>query len=205
MATVKPTRMELLRIRKQIALAEKGHALLKEKRDALVMEFFDSVRYAKQKREELEKNIDNAYRTLAKLEAVMGKIAVESASLAVNPSISITASTTNIMGAVIPKIHMEEEEKTMPEYGLYDSSVLLDETVSTFRKILKQAIELAEAEEKVKILAEDIKKTKRRVNALEYIVLVNLRNTAKYIEFRLEELGRENFFRLKKVKSKLGK
>ncbi len=198
---VHPTRSELLAMKKRTKLAEKGHKLLKEKRDVLVVEFFNIVKDAKTITGELTESIKTSYEKLIRTEAVMGPSEVESIASGVEEIGEVRIEEKNIMGVHVPKLEVEIPKAKMT-YGPALTSPVLDETMDNFGESLRKIIEYVEVGESARRLSEEIKKTKRRVNALEYIVLPRLDNTQKYIQMRLDELERENFFRLKTIKRK---
>lgn len=198
---VHPTRMELLEIKKRAKLAKKGHHMLKEKRDALVMEFFEVVKKAKGTREKLGQLMEEGYSDIIRAQALIGTSQVKSAALGRPESIAVDISLNNIMGVKVPKIAVEKSETEKIEVTPLTSEFVVS-AIEKWEEIVEQIMILAEIEETVRRLAEEIKKTKRRVNALEYILLPQLSATQRYIRMRLEEMERENFFRLKTVKKK---
>ena len=200
---VTPTRMELFQLKKRVKLAEKGHDLLKEKRDALVMEFFKIYEKRNTLRKELKNYLKNAYESLNSALLMLGSKNVTQAADATNKTAEINVARRNIMGVIIPSIKEIETKRHFTErgYALGDSSPTLDNAAKNFEIALKKIIELSEVEGTIKKLAIEIEKTKRRVNALEYIFLPRLKNSIKYIQMRLDEMERENFFRLKRIKN----
>ena len=200
---INPTRMELLKLKDREKLAVKGHSLLKEKRNALIMEFFNILERVKGSRENVEKQLKEAYKDLATAQIVMGDLAVRKASMAVKESVEVDIDSRSIMGVVVPVIESKTTKtRTMVDrgYGFIDTSVKLDEAAKKFEKSIELIIELGEIEKTIILLASEIESTKRRVNALEHIIVPRIENTVKYIDMRLEEMERENFVRLKMIK-----
>jgi len=199
---INPTRMELLKLKDREKLAVKGHSLLKEKRNALIMEFFNILERVKGSRESVEKTLLEAYKDLTAAQIVMGDLAVKKSALSVKESIEVDIDSRSIMGVVVPLMELQTNQRNMVErgYGFLDTSVKLDEAARKFEKSVKLIIELGEIEKTIMLLAGEIESTKRRVNALEHIIIPKLENTVKYIEMRLEEMERENFVRLKMIK-----
>ena len=199
---INPTRMELLKLKDREKLAVKGHSLLKEKRNALIMEFFNILERVKGSREDVEKTLQEAYKDLTAAQIVMGDLAVKKSAMSVKESVEVDIDSRSVMGVVVPVIDSDIHQRTMVErgYGFLDTSVKLDEAAHKFEESIKLIIELGEIEKTIILLAGEIESTKRRVNALEHIIIPKLENTVKYIEMRLEEMERENFVRLKMIK-----
>jgi len=202
---VHPTRMELLEINKRSVLAEKGHKLLKEKRDSLMTEFLKRVDQARDPREALATTMDKAYGDLIRTEALMSSNNVKAIASSTPELEGIGITFRNIMGVKVPRIELSTGEISKERYDLAFTSSKLDEACDDFERALKQVLNLVEIEEAIRRLGEEIKKTKRRVNSLEYIMIPRLINTQRYIEMRLEEMERESFVRLKMVKMKKAK
>jgi len=202
---VNPTRMELLKLKDRVNLATKGHKLLKEKRDALIMEFFNILDRAKGVREKVEEKLGESFADLVVAQTTMGDFAVRKAAMSVQESLDIDVDTRSVMGVNVPVIEHKDIKKSMIErgYGLADTSAKLDEASKGFEEVIELILELSEVEMTVKLLAGEIESTKRRVNALEHIIIPRLENTVKYIEMRLEEMERENFVRLKMIKQSM--
>ncbi len=199
---INPTRMELLKLKDREKLAVKGHSLLKEKRNALIMEFFNILERVKGSREGVEATLQEAYKDLSDAQMVMGDLSVTKSAMSVKESVNVEIESRSVMGVVVPLIESEIGQKNMVQrgYGFLETSVKLDEAASKFEESIKLIIELAEIEKTIMLLAIEIESTKRRVNALEHIIIPKLENTVKYIEMRLEEMERENFVRLKMIK-----
>ena len=204
MATdIKPTRSELLRLKKQIKLAKSGYGLLKKKRDGLILEFFEILKKAKTLREELVSEYKIALEKINIARTLEGDLKVKSIAMAIKdiPDIKLTAK--NIMGVKVPKIEASETKKAFMErgYGIYNSSAI-DEAASAYEKVVEKTIFAAEIETSMRKLLSEIEKTKRRVNALEFFVIPSLEKIKLFIQLRLEEIERENIFRMKRIKAR---
>jgi V/A-type H+-transporting ATPase subunit D len=201
--TITPTRTELIRLRKRVALAQRGHDLLKEKMDALVMEFFEILKRIRGARERALQQLSVAHRSLSVCFAVMGTIETFQASKEARKELQLGVSTRNIMGVVVPSLEVEkiERDALARGYSLHMTSSTMDDASKEFEKALKLLIELAEMEESARALARELEKTKRRVNALEYIIIPRLEGTIKFISMKFDERERENFSRLKRIKA----
>jgi V/A-type H+-transporting ATPase subunit D len=200
---ISPTRMELLKLGRRIKLAEKGHKLLKEKRDALVSEFLDVVQRVHESRDSTNEKLAEAFKNLLMAQAVLGSDAVWQISQVTGQEIKIDVDTMNIMGVKVPMIAIEDVKRSMIDrgYGFADTSSKVDDAARNFEEAIGEVIKLAEVQQSVESLASEVIKTKRRVNALEYIVIPRLKATAIHIRMRLAEMERENFTRLKKIKA----
>jgi V/A-type H+-transporting ATPase subunit D len=198
----KPTRSELLELRKKIKLSEKGYKLLKMKRDSLIMEFFQVLDKAKEIRQRITQKYKIAKDKIAVAEAIEGAVGVKSASLALLEVPSMELATRNVMGIVVPQIDAKSVKKRLDQrgYGIIDTSARIDEAADAFEDLVEDIIIAAEAETTMRKLLDEIEKTKRRVNALEFRVIPDLKGAEAFIRMRLEELERENIFRLKMLK-----
>ena len=205
LANVKPTRMELLKLKRRVKLADRGHKLLKEKRDALVSEFMIIIRQYREARNFAEESLLTAFHNLLMAEVLLGSRDIEQISDITLRDIDIDFSIKNIMGVSIPVLKAYDLVRKVNErgYGFLSTTAKLDDTAKSFEESLSLLLNLAEVEESVRRIAEEIEKTKRRVNALEYIVIPRLKATIKHIEMRMEEIERESFMRLKKIKASL--
>ncbi len=202
---VKPTRMELLKLRKRVKLADKGHRLLKEKRDALISEFMIVIKEYKEARKRVEENLKVAFYNLLMAEVLLGSRDLEQISGITLRDINLDFMTKNIMGVSVPIMKVDNLIRRVHErgYGFLSTNAKLDDAAKKFEESILSIVKLAEIEESVRRIAEEVEKTKRRVNALEYIVIPRLKATIKHIEMRMEEIERESFLRLKKIKASL--
>jgi V/A-type H+-transporting ATPase subunit D len=201
---VKPTRSELISLKRRIALSERGYKILKMKRDGLIIEFFKVLAAAKDSRGDLLKKFEHAGQMMAMANTVEGTIGVKSAAFAVQEVPDITLSSKNIMGVVVPEIESTSVKKTLVErgYGLLGTTSLIDETAGAYEDLVEAIIESAEIETTMKKLLDEIESTKRRVNALEFKVIPELTEARDFIKMRLDEMEREELFRLKKIKAR---
>ena len=200
---VKPTRMELLKLRKRIKLADKGHRLLKEKRDALISEFMVVIKEYREARKNVEENLKIAFYNLLMAEVLLGSRDIEQIAGITLRDIDLDFTTKNIMGVSVPIMKIDNLVRRINErgYGFLSTNAKLDDAAKNFEESLSVIVRLAEVEESVRRIAQEVEKTKRRVNALEYIVIPRLKATIKHIEMRMEEIERESFMRLKKIKA----
>jgi H(+)-transporting ATP synthase, vacuolar type, subunit D len=201
---VKPTRKNLMAIDDRIELSERGHDTLEQKRDGLIMEFMDILDQAQDVRDDLNTDYESAQQTLDMARAMEGDVAVRGAAAALKEHPEITIQSKNIMGVVVPQIESSRVKKTIDQrgYGLLGSSARIDEAADAYEELLETIILAAEVETAMKKMLEEIEKTKRRVNALEFKLLPDLYDNKEYIEQKLEEQEREEIFRLKKIKNK---
>lgn len=203
MEQVKPTRMELMKKKAQIRLAEQGRDLLREKMDALIQEFFKILSTVSDSRDELEMVSQSADQALLIAQATDDLVTLKSAGLATRRSITVDISGKNIMGVPVPVIEKKRVSKSMFErgYGVITTSARIDETAERYEAEIDLLIKLAETETAMRRLGSEIQMNRRRVNALEQIMIPELKNQAKFIKNAIEEREREDLFRLKKVKS----
>ncbi len=201
---IKPTRSELLKLKVQIKLAKSGHSLLKKKRDGLIMEFFELLKTAKTVRVELADSFGVAQSNINKARLVHSDLKLRSLALAIQKDPELKVETKNIMGVRVADIKVDEIKKSMQERGIgaLSSTTQIDNSISSYEVVVEKAIKVAEAETAMKRLLSEIQKTKRRVNALEFNRIPAMDDAKKFITLRLEEMERENVFRLKRIKSK---
>jgi len=202
---VKPTRSELIQLKNRIKLSERGHKLLKMKRDGLILEFFKILNEARNVRTELDASYERSKEKINLASAVNGIIEVRSTAFTAKESPEISLSGKNIMGVVVPKISSTGVRKPMYErgYGIIGTNSYIDEAADSYEVLVEKIIAAAELETAMKRLLDEIEKTKRRVNALEFKIIPELIAAMKYIRFMLEEMERENTFRLKRVKARM--
>jgi V/A-type H+/Na+-transporting ATPase subunit D len=203
---VNPTRMELNRLKKRLKMAERGHKLLKDKRDELIRQFLILVRKNKELREDIEKELSGAFARFLLARAVMPTEILEEALMYPTKKLSLEIHKINIMSVYAPKFTWAEEESTQGEessiypYGFVETTAELDSSIETLSAVLSRLMKLAEVEKAVQLLAEEIEKTRRRVNALEYVLIPKLAETIKYITMKLDENERGALTRLMKIK-----
>lgn len=200
---VNPTRMELARIKKSLAVATKGHRLLKDKRDELMRQFLNIMREAKDLREEVEKGLKAANKSLAIAGSVLQREVINSALLLPKQEVSLEVEKRNIMSVDVPvfKAKMRTtSESDIFSYGYAFTGGDLDFAVSSLASVFPQMLRLSELEKSAEMLAGEIERTRRRVNALEYVMIPDYRDTIKRITMKLDEAERSNTVRLMKVK-----
>ncbi|HHT15331.1 MAG: V-type ATP synthase subunit D [Christensenellales bacterium] len=199
---VNPTRMELTRIKRRLVTAKRGHKLLKDKRDALVRRFIALVRENAALRRRVEESLPQALRRFALASAVMEGTALEGALLYPARKAEVFIGTKNILSVRVPTVSLNEEGlgDTVRPYGYAETSVELDEAISTMADLLPDLLKLAEVEKSCNLLADEIEKTRRRVNALEYVMIPQFEETIRVISMKLDENERSSVVRLMKVK-----
>ena len=202
MPNVKPTRSELLQVNKKIYLANSGYKLLKKKRDGLILEFFKILKKARNARQELSEEYRVALSKINVARAVDSDLQIRSVALSIEQRPQVEIETKNIMGVKIPSLKSGKVEKNLFErgYGILSSTSKIDESAESYERVVEKLISAAEIEITLKRLLNEIEKTKRKVNALEQITIPSLNSDAAYIRFRLEEMERENFSKLKMLK-----
>ncbi|MDF2591069.1 MAG: V-type synthase subunit [Clostridia bacterium] len=202
---VNPTRMELSTLKKRLKTAQRGHKLLKDKQDELMKRFIDMVKKNKEIREAVEKELTLAFKNFLIARAVMSSEMLEEAIMYPTRKIALEVGTKNIMSVNTPVFELvksdNEEEKTSSyPYGFANTSSELDSAIQNLQGVTDRLIELAQVEKSCQLMANEIEKTRRRVNALEYVMIPQLVETVKYITMKLDENERGNRVRLMKVK-----
>lgn len=202
---VNPTRMELSKLKKTLATSTRSHKLLKDKQDELMRQFIIIVKHNNKLRREVEEQLEGSLKDFAMAKAVMSSEFLEEAIVYPKEHISVEVTEKNIMSVSVPimnfKRQLEGDEGSIYPYGFANTSSELDDTLSKLYGILPQLLELAEVEKACQLMADEIEKTRRRVNALEYRTIPDYEETIKYIRMRLDENERAATIRLMKVKS----
>jgi len=195
---VNPTRMELLKIRRRLAVALRGHKLLKDKLEGLMQEFMERVAAYRDHRREVDEELPRVLGRFALAEALAGAPALRAALAGARPEATVAFHLRKLMGVPVPEI----EYRLGPRrpYSFLDTPAELDGAVAAMREYSEKLVELARREETVRRLAKEVEKTRRRVNALEYVLVPNLQETRKYIADKLDENERGNISRLMKIK-----
>lgn len=200
---VNPTRMELTRLKKKLATATRGHKLLKDKRDELMRQFLDRVRENRRLRLQVEAGIRSANQDFMLARAAMQDAALNTALLAPKQKVSLECSVENVMSVEVPKFTFHTrspQEGDMFSYGFAFTSGDLDEAVESLANVFPAMLRLAESEKACQLMAAEIEKTRRRVNALEHVMIPQLQETIRYITMKLDENERSTQVRLMKVK-----
>ncbi|MFY9286470.1 MAG: V-type ATP synthase subunit D [Tissierellaceae bacterium] len=201
---VKPTRMELTRLKKRLATATRGHKLLKDKQDELMRRFIENIRKNKELRLQVENELEDALREFLLASAVMSPEFMEQAVLYPKENITVDIKKKNIMSVYVPVMtfirELEDDEGSIYPYGFAQTSSELDDAISKLYKIMSKLLELAEIEKACQLMADEIEKTRRRVNALEYRTIPDLEETIRFIRMKLDESERSTIVRLMKVK-----
>lgn len=194
------TRSDLIEVKAKIALAKRGHSLLKKKQDVLINKFFNLVKEYKQFKKTIQEKTKNTYNALSLDIAYTGLFASRSVSYAAKPAFDISYKTQNIMGVKIPVMSTTRKARGI---DAFENSPQLDQTSNLFYDLFEELVKLSSLEQTIYALADEIKKVKRRVNALEHIQIPKLTQEQKDIRFALEEIERESFMRLKMIKRKM--
>jgi len=199
----KPTRMELIALRRRRRLAERGLSLLKEKRDALVMELLSVLREYRTVRRSVRESIAEAYEKLSRAKMELGPLKILELASSTPPLYDVRLRLRSVMGVRVPILTLNEVgDAKRPTYSLTSTCSSLDEAVTAFRRALASIVRLAEIEASIRGLAEEVKKAKRRVNALETVIIPRFDRAIKYIELYLDERAREDVFRIRILKAR---
>lgn len=204
--SVNPTRMELTRLKQRLKTAEKGHKMLKDKSDEMIRQFMGLVKENKVLREEVEKELKSALSAFIMARAVSDEATIEEALQAPVTDYELTVTERNLMSVSVPVIELKEGAATdIYPYGFINVTAELDLAVNKMQELKTKLIRLAEIEKTCNLLADEIEKNRRRVNALEYVMIPDTQETIKYITMKLDENERGNTIRLMKVKNKIKK
>ena len=198
---VPPTRSSLLRMKQELQFAREGYEILDKKREVLTLELIRLAHDAETFQEQMRRQLDVAYRTLEQARLIMGQEHMEWAALAVNKTVDVQLRFRRVMGVALPVIEARGKPPELP-YSLGDTTAALDEASDVFREVLESVPRLSELVTSVWRLAGELRKTQRRVNALEHISIPDYTETIAFIENALEEREREETFRLKRLKSR---
>lgn len=186
---VNPTRMELLRLKKREKLASKGHKLLKDKRDGLMQEFLKIIREAKELRGRVDVLLAQSMQHFVLAQGSMLPAAVEMLKNLELYNVSVSVDEKNVMGVRIPQFEVQLQDSG-EQYSVWETSAELDIAMKSFREMLPLLLQLATIEKSAELLAQEIETTRRRVNALEYVLIPQLKGTIKYIRMKLDEQER---------------
>lgn len=201
--TINPTRMELSRLKARRKTAIRGHKLLKDKRDELMRQFMDIVRKNRELREKVEQGLMGAHSAFTVASAIMSPEMLEQALACPRQTVSLELKYENIMSVNVPRytFHTENnEERDIFPYGFAQTSGELDDALESLSAVFQDMLELSQIEKTMQLLAQEIEKTRRRVNALEYVMIPEMDEKIKYISMKLDENERSNTSRLMKVK-----
>jgi V/A-type H+-transporting ATPase subunit D len=198
---VPPTHSNLIRIKQALEFAQEGYEILDKKREVLITELMRVAHDAERLQREVWDTFEAAYQALERARLTMGQEHVEWAALAVHKTVEVDVKSRGVMGVPIPIVRAYGEPPEMP-YSLGDTMATLDEASTTFRQVLDRIPELSESMTSVWRLARELRKTQRRVNALQHIFIPDYEDTVSFIESALEEREREETFRLKRLKTK---
>ena len=203
---VNPTRMELTRLKGKLKTAQRGHKLLKDKRDELMKQFLDTVRELRALRSQVEQDLMRVHSSFTVASALMSAQAMEQALMYPKQSVELTMTFKNVMSVNVPEYHYQtrtEDTGDIFPYGFAATSGELDGAVSALGEVFQNMLKLAQTEKAAQLMAEEIEKTRRRVNALEYVVIPQTQENIRYITMKLDENDRSTTTRLMKVKDML--
>lgn len=202
---VTPTRMELTKLKRRLVSATRGHKLLKDKQDELMRQFIEMIKLNYELRRSVETQLQDSFKDFMMASAVMSPEYLEEAICYPKESISLEVGKKNIMSVNVPvmnfKRKLEGDDGSIYPYGYATTSSELDASIDKLFGILPDLLRLAEVEKSCQLMADEIEKTRRRVNALEYRTIPDLEETIKFIRMKLDETERGNLIRLMKVKS----
>lgn len=198
-----PTRMELTRLKGKLKTAQRGHKLLKDKRDGLMKQFLETVREIRVLRAEVEEELMTVHKSFTVASALMSSQALEQSMVYPKQSVELTMTFKNVMSVDVPIYNYQTKTKSDSDiypYGFAATSGELDTAVDALGKVFLKMLKLAETEKAAQLMAEEIEKTRRRVNALEYVVIPGTQESIRFITMKLDENDRSTTIRLMKVK-----
>lgn len=197
---INATRMELLKLKKRIKLAERGHKLLKEKRDGLMKQFISLIKSSKEDRKSIEERLAKGFESIAITRAMCALRDFESTTRPPLQTSTVEVESRTIMNIRVPLFELREQ-KAEELYGVYELPAEFDNALRSFTAALPDIVELAAREKAIKLLSYEVEKTRRRVNALEHILIPTFKYEAKRIEMKLDEMERSSFSCLMKIKA----
>jgi len=197
---VRPTKIELIKLKHRLSLAQRVQKIVKDRLSILTMEFLQAGRETVEAKRKLVDELSQAYRALSIATGYHGYIAMEKELIATEAGVKVTGGLRNIAGVKIPSFELRKKGNSMRGYSLVDTSSCLDYAAQLSEKFLETVIELAELQRNLELLGMEINRTKRITNALEYIIIPSLQATISYLNMKFEERDREEKARLKHVK-----
>ena len=206
---VNPTRMELSRLKIRLKTAVRGHKLLKDKQDELMRQFIDMIKKNKKLREKVEEMLQNSFKDFLLARGVMSDEMLENAIAYPKEKIGVEVKKKNIMSVNVPQMTFVKENEgnqgMIYPYGYAQTSADLDDAIDGLNSVMDNLLELAEVEKACQLMADEVEKTRRRVNALEYMTIPQLQETIRFIQMKLDENERGSITRLMKVKDMMSK
>lgn len=201
---VKPTRMELSNLKSRLVLSTRGHKLLKDKQDELMRQFINLIRENNILRDEVEKELTASMRSFVVAKSLLNEAFIEELFAVPATAVELDIQENNIMSVVVPQMNFsmvdQDDKSTDLQYGYVNSNGELDDAIKKIEDILPKLLKLTEIEKTCQLLADEIEKTRRHVNALEYKMIPQLQETIRYIQMKLEENERSSIVRMMKVK-----
>ena len=206
---VNPTRMELSKLKIRLKTAVRGHKLLKDKQDELMRQFIDMIKKNKKLREKVEEMLQNSFKDFLLSRGVMSDEMLENAIAYPKEKIGVEVKKKNIMSGNVPQMTLVREKEgnqgMIYPYGYAQTSADLDDAIDGLNSVMDNLLELAEVEKACQLMADEVEKTRRRVNALEYMTIPQLQETIRFIQMKLDENERGSITRLMKVKDMMSK
>ncbi|EEX47605.1 V-type ATP synthase subunit D [Jonquetella anthropi] len=196
---VNPNRMELTRLKNRLTVAKRGHKLLKDKQDALIKAFLEKAKAVRKTRETVEAELENCYKDFLMARAQTIPAMLEAALMSSAAACELTIESHNVMSVLVPEYRVEQKGSTF-SYGMATTPVSLDVALERFSQVIPKLLQLAADEKAVALMSSEIEKTRRRVNALEHVLIPSCIETIRHISMKLEEQERSTLSRLMKVK-----